>query len=48
MLFKSWVSLGLLGLAVALPQEPTSAPAFKTLPPSPTGSGDCEPHGDHC
>ncbi|KAJ6446633.1 hypothetical protein O9K51_01406 [Purpureocillium lavendulum] len=45
MQFKSWVSLVVLGqaaLAVASPQA-----ASQSLPPSPTGSGVCEPHGDH-
>ncbi|KJZ72914.1 hypothetical protein HIM_07677 [Hirsutella minnesotensis 3608] len=50
MLFKSMIPLGLLGMAVAAPQEPTSSPATttsKTLPPSPTASGVCVPHEDH-
>lgn len=45
---QSYVALLVLGqaaLALAAPQE---ASGTKTLPPSPVGSGICEPHGDHC
>ncbi|GAB0138788.1 hypothetical protein EsDP_00007011 [Epichloe bromicola] len=48
MQFKSLFSVCLLGQAgLAVAQAASDASGSKTLPPSPTGSGACEPHGDH-
>ena len=45
---QSWLSLVLLGQAAMVAASPQAASESQSLPPSPTGSGACEPHGDHC